>query len=111
MLRPRTRRRLRRTGRVRLELRPPRPDFIWREIHWPAALAPEFALAVLRQLATDHFVGGIALEVEATAGLVAYGVGVPAESVSRVEQLLAALVPDSAITIARAREELTEAWR
>jgi hypothetical protein len=96
---------------VRLDLLPPHPSFVWREIHWPAALPSELALATLRQLATDHFVRWIALEVEAWTGQVVYRIGIPAESVSRVDQLLAALIPDCAITIARAREELTDAWR
>jgi hypothetical protein len=89
----------------------PRPEFVWREIHWPAELKPEAALALLRQLATDRFVRLIALEVEASAGLVVHRIGVPAEAVVRVEQLLATLVPNSALTIPGSRTEFADAWR
>jgi hypothetical protein len=92
-------------------LRRPRPVFVWREIHWPAELDPEIALAVLRQLATDHFVRFVAFEVEASAELVIHRIGVPAEATERVEQLLTTLVPSSAVTIAGARSEFTDAWR
>ena len=89
----------------------PRPEFVWREIHWPAELKPEVALALLRQLATDRFVRFIALEVEASAGLVVHRIGVPVEAVVRVEQLLATLVPNSALTIPGSRTEFADAWR
>ena len=89
----------------------PRPAFVWREIHWPAELDPEVALAVLRQLATDHFVRFVAFEVEASAGPVVHRIGVPAEAVERVEQLLTTLVPNSALTITGARTEFADAWR
>ena len=81
--------------------------FVWREIHWPAELAPEVAVAVLRQLGTDHFVRLIALEVEARAGAVIYRIGVPAPAAARVEQLFAALVPGSAMTPAGATSGAT----
>jgi len=89
----------------------PRPEFVWREIHWPAEVAPETAVAVLRQLATDHFIRLIALEVEASAGTVVHRIGVPAPATARVEQLFAALVPDCAMTSAAARAELSDTWR
>lgn len=88
-----------------------RPEFVWREIHWPAELDSELAVAVLRQLATDRFVRLIALEVEASAGLVVHRIGVPEQSVNRVEQLVAALVPNSALTVAAERSEYWAAWR
>ena len=88
-------------------LLPPRADFVWREIHWPAELDPEIALAVLRQLATDHFVRFVALEVEANAEHVIHRIGVPAQAVDRVEQLLKALVPNSALTRANAQTSTT----
>ena len=88
-----------------------RADFVWREIHWPAELAPEVAVAVLRQLGTDHFVRLIALEVEARDGAVLHRIGVPAPAAARVEQLITALVPNSALTPAARRAELPNAWR
>ena len=92
-----------------LDLRP-RPDFVWREIHWPAELAPEVAVAVLRQLGTDHFVRLIVLEVEARDGEVVHRIGVPAPAAARVEQLFTALVPNSALTQQRG-ELSSDAWR
>jgi hypothetical protein len=92
-------------------LRRYRPEFVWREIHWPHELAPEVALALLRQLGTDHLVRHVALEVEMAGGTVVYRVGVAAPSVGRVEQLFEALVPNSALTAAGPRSELGDAWR
>lgn len=88
-----------------------RPEFVWREIHWPAELAPEIAVALLRQLGTDQFVRLIVLELEARVGTIVYRIGVSAPAVSRVEQLFAALVPDSALTSAARQGELPNAWR
>lgn len=96
---------------MRLDLLRPCPEFVWREIHWPAELDSEIALAVLRQLATDQFVRFVALEVEASVELVVHRIGVPAEAVGRVEQLLTALVPNSALTMTGTRSEFTHAWR
>ena len=87
------------------------PEFVWREIHWPAELDPEFALAVLRQLATDHLVRLVVFEVEATDGLVVHRIGVPEQAMNRIEQLVAALVPDSALTVAARSSEHRAAWR
>jgi hypothetical protein len=92
-------------------LLPPRVEFVWREIHWPTELDPEIALAVLRQLATDHFVRFIALEVETSAEHVVHRIGVPAPAVERVEQLLKVLVPNSALTVAGRRSKFEDAWR
>lgn len=89
----------------------PRTEFVWREVHWPAELSHAVALAALRQLATDHFVRLIALEVEASGDLVIHRIGVPAEVVDRVEQLLTALVPNSALTVTGPRTEFLDAWR
>lgn len=92
-------------------LLPPRAEFVWREIHWPAELDPEIALAVLRQLATDHFVRFVALEVEASAEHIIHRIGVPAQAVDRVERLLEVLVPNSALTVAGRRSDFDDAWR
>lgn len=89
----------------------PRPRFVWREIHWPADLPPEVAVAVLRQLATDHLLPLVALEVGATSGAVFHQLGVPAPAVARVEQLFTALVSDSALTPANVRSDLPAAWQ
>ena len=88
-----------------------RVPLVWREIHWPVELAPEIAVAVLRQLGTDRFVRLIALEVEARSSLVIFRIGIPAPAAARVEQLFAALVPGSAMTSASRRAELPDAWR
>ncbi len=47
------------------------------DIHWPAALDPERAVAALRQIGTDHYVPLIAFEGEASAGSVSHRLGVP----------------------------------
>jgi hypothetical protein len=88
-----------------------RADFAWCEIHWPAELSPEVAVAVLRQLATDHFVRLVALEVEAGDGVVIHRIAVPAPAAARVEQLVTALVWNSAVTPVARRAELPDAWR
>ena len=88
-----------------------RADFVWRELHWPAELAPEMAVALLRQLGTDQFVRLIAFEVEANGGVVVHRVGVPRASVARVEQLFMALVPSSAVTPTAPRSLLPNGWR
>jgi Type IV secretory system Conjugative DNA transfer/TraM recognition site of TraD and TraG len=88
-----------------------RAEFVWREVHWPAELAPEVAVAVLRQLGTDNFVRLIVFEVEARDGIVVHRVGAPAASAERVEQLFTALVPTSAVTHAEPRVDLSDAWR
>lgn len=89
----------------------PRPEFVWREIHWPSELPPDLAAAVLRQLGTDHFVKLIVLEVEARGSEVAYRIGIPRQCVGRVEQLLAALVPNGALTPGAPRPKLSDTWR
>jgi hypothetical protein len=43
----------------------PREGLMWREIHWPAELPPEIAVALLRQLKADHVVRAVAVETEA----------------------------------------------
>ena len=88
-----------------------RADFVWREVHWPAELAPQLAVAVLRQLGTDHFVRLIALEVEARDGVVLHRIGVPAPAAARVEQLFTTLVYNSALTTGTRRTELPDAFR
>jgi Type IV secretion-system coupling protein DNA-binding domain/TraM recognition site of TraD and TraG len=98
---------------VRLDfalLRPP-AEFVWREIHWPAELAPEVAAATLRQLATDRFVRLIALEVEASGGEISHRIGVPPPATDRVEQLVAALIPSGALTRTRRPNDLPDGWR
>ena len=92
-------------------LAPRRPNLVWRDLHWPAEFPAEHAVAILRQLATDHYVKVIVFEVEATAGQVLHRLGVGAESLQRVEQLFAALLPNSATTTGAKREELEKAWR
>jgi hypothetical protein len=93
------------------ELLRPRPQFVWREIHWPAELAPEIALDLLRQLATDRYVRFVVFEVEASGNRVVHRIGVTAPALGRVEQLLGALVPGSAMTAGGARSEFLAAWR
>jgi hypothetical protein len=88
-----------------------RADFVWQQVHWPAELAPEVAVAVLRQLGTDHFVRLIALEIEARDGVVIHRIGVPAPAAARVQQLFTALVYSSALTSAERRAELPDAFR
>lgn len=96
---------------MRLDFLRPRAEFAWREIHWPAELDTEVVLAVLRQLATDHFVRFVALEVEADADRVVHRIGVAVPSVEHVAQLLAVLAPGSALTGAGPRSEFSDAWR
>ncbi|HEX6700895.1 MAG TPA: type IV secretory system conjugative DNA transfer family protein [Gaiellaceae bacterium] len=88
----------------------PQPPFVWREVHWPAELPLETAVAFLRQLATDRFVPSVAFELQANAGRVVYRIGVHAEAAHRVEHLLPALLPRSALTIAPQRSPLARAW-
>jgi hypothetical protein len=88
----------------------PRATLVWREIHWPVELAPEVAVALLRQLGTDHSVSLAALEAEGNGKAVTFRVGLPAPAVARAEQLLCALVPQSALTPVRRREQ-RDAWR
>lgn len=88
-----------------------RPEFVWREIHWPPELAPEAAVAVLRQLGTDHLVRLVVLEVEGHDGMVVHRIGVPVQAASRVGQLLTALVPNAALTIAGRGSGPPDAWR
>jgi hypothetical protein len=87
-----------------------RPPLVWRELHFPLELTPDAAVALLRQLATDHFVHVAAFEAEGVGGRISYRLGVPAPATARVDQLIRALVPDTALT-ATPREELSHAWR
>lgn len=84
----------------------PRSELVWREIHWPAELPPDRAVALLRQLATDQFVSLFVLEIEARGGLASYRLGVPAPAVARVADLISAVVPGSALTATDRRGEL-----
>lgn len=96
---------------MRLDLFRQRLELSWRQVHWPPELAPDVAVALLRQLGTDHFVPVIALEVEAREGAVVHRIGVPVAAVSRVEQLLTALLSGSAITPDSRRLQLQDAWQ
>jgi hypothetical protein len=73
-------------------------------------LPPETAVALLRQLATDRFVQALAVETEAGSGSVVHRIGVPEPAAERVDQLLKALVPDSAVTEAD-RGQFADSWR
>jgi hypothetical protein len=90
---------------------PPRREFVWREIHWPPDLPTESAVSVLRQLGTDRFVSVVAFELEASGEGIVHRVGTVVHAVNRVEQLLAALVPQTAVTVAARSVDLTRAWR
>ena len=79
-------------------------SLVWRNIHWPAALDPESAIATLRQIGTDHYVPLIAFEVEGSAGSVSHRLGAPPTAVDRVEQLFGALVRDVARISNRSRD-------
>ena len=85
-------------------------ELVWRELHFPAELASDTGVALLRQLGTDHFIRHVALEVEGRDEHVSYRIGVPAPAIARVEQLIAALVPDAALTTC-GRVGLPNAWR
>ena len=87
-----------------------RQELVWRQVHWPPKLSAERAVAVLRQLATDRFVRGLVLEAEGSDGGVVYRLGAPVLAVTRLEQLLSALVPETAVTVCL-RPELPLAWR
>jgi hypothetical protein len=87
-----------------------RQRFVWRELHFPLELTPDVASALLRQLATDHFVRFIALEVEGRGGQVVYRLGVPAVAMERVEQLVSSLIHDVAVTPA-SKYAMPSAWR
>ena len=90
--------------------RPQRP-LVWRNIHWPAALDPEHAVAALRQIGTDHYVPLIAFEVEASAGSVSHRLGVPPAGADRVEQLFGALISDAAMTPTVQRSPVAASWK
>src|SRR5438445_11525927 len=111
MHKPSTRSKSRRTRSVRLDLGSVlnrRAQLVWRELHFPPELTPDVAVALLRQLGTDHFVRFVALEAEGHDGKVFYRIGVPAPATARVEQLVTALVSDAALTTS-ARTKLPEA--
>ncbi len=96
---------------MRLDFISRRPEFVWRTIHWPHELPPEVAVALLRQLATDRLMRLMVFEVEAHDGTVTHRIGVPAPAVFRVEQLITALVPGSAMTPDSRQLQLPSAWR
>lgn len=83
----------------------------WREVHWPLELDEAMAASLLRQVGGDAFVSSLVLETEATAAGVLYRVGVPAPSVTRVEQLMPSLIPGSAVTAAVNRKDVDQSWR
>ncbi|HZQ64973.1 MAG TPA: type IV secretory system conjugative DNA transfer family protein [Gaiellaceae bacterium] len=85
-------------------------ELVWRELHFPSELASDIGVALLRQLGTDHFVRHVAFEVEGHGGHVCCRVGLPAPATARVEQLVKALVPDTALTTT-GRADLPHAWR
>ena len=87
------------------------PELVWREIHWPDELEPEAALGLLRQIATDRLIGLIVFEIEGSGGDLVYRVGVAKPALGRVEQLVAALLPEVALTAAPARRQFDHAWR
>lgn len=74
------------------------PNFVWKELHWPASLDEDMCVSLLRQLATDRLVRLVVLEVEATDGTVRYRIGSPEGTADRVAQLVGALVPGIALT-------------
>jgi len=82
----------------------------WRRVHWPTDLPPTQAVALLRQLGTDHYVRLLALEVEGSNGAVTHRLAVPAVAVARVERVFGALLPDAALTTTD-RDDVTESWR
>lgn len=96
---------------MRLDVFKRQPDLVWRQVHWPAEVEPQAALALLRQLGTDQFVRLIALELVCQNGSIAYRIGVPPPAATRVEQLLGALVAGSAVTPTSRRQDLPVAFR
>lgn len=89
----------------------PRRSLVWRTVHWPNELGPEQAVAVLRQIGTDHYVPLIALEVEASGDSVVHRIGTQPAATERVEQLFAALISDAAMTPTSSREPVDASWR
>jgi hypothetical protein len=88
----------------------PSPEFVWREIHWPDELEPEAALGFLRQIATDRMIELIVFEIEGSGGDLVYRIGVPKPAIGRVEQLLAALLPEVVLAAAPERRQFEHAW-
>ncbi len=88
----------------------PRPVLTWRQIHWPRELSVEHALGLLRQLATDHGVQRLVLEVEGRDGDVVHRLGAEAQVIGRVEELFVNLLPDVALTPTE-RVDVPAAWR
>lgn len=83
----------------------------WRRVHWPNTLEPEQAVGLLRQLGTNHFMPLLVMETEGSAAGVVHRVGVRPQSVSCVEQLFAALIPDAALTASPERWPVGAAFR
>lgn len=97
---------------MRLDFRlPPRADLVWRDIHWPHELAPDLAVALLRQVATDAAIRLIVFEVEARHDMVSHRVGAPQAAVDRISHLLPALIAGTALTPANRKCDFQDAWR
>ena len=75
-----------------------RPDWVWRQIWWPQAFAPESALELLDRVSADRELGTVAFEARAHRGLISYYVGVHPHHIQSFTDLVTSLVPGVRIT-------------
>ncbi|MCO5222573.1 MAG: DUF853 family protein [Thermomicrobiales bacterium] len=70
----------------------------WREVHWPRPVAAAPLLGLLTRLASDQQRGPLVWEARAEAGQVRYLLGAADHDLRETAQLLAQLVPGTAVT-------------
>ena len=74
------------------------PNWVWRQIWWPQAFAPESALELLDRISADRELGTVAFEARAHRGLINYYVGVHPHHIQSFADLVTSLVPGVRIT-------------
>ena len=75
-----------------------RPEWVWRQIWWPQAFAPESALEILDRVSADRELGAVVFEARAHRGLISYFVGVHPHHIQSFADLVTSLVPGVRIT-------------
>lgn len=69
------------------------PEWVWRQVWWPQAFAPELAVELLDRIAADRQLGAVVFEARAHRGLISYFVGVHPHHVQSLSFIITSLVP------------------
>ena len=90
-----------------------KPEWVWRQVWWPQAFAPEFAVEFLDRIAADRELGAVVFEARAHRGLISYFVGVHPHHIQPLSLLITSLVSGVRLTEPRsaARPRITFSGR